>query len=721
MKKFVIIVASILILIIAGDVLNYRYGFYIDLNPNKEISTFVKTDGDKILIDKGNGYQELEIKGVNIGSSIPGEWSTDFKIDEETYLRWFKQIKELGANTIRIYTVLNDDFYEAFYKFNKDNEDPLYLIHGVSVNDYVQNCHYDAYSREFKDRFLEDSRTMIDVVHGQKKMLLSTKSSKASGSYDKDISKWVIGYILGLDFQDKTIAYTDHKYQDDNLSYRGKYLYSTPDASAFETLLTEIGDLTIQYESDKYKCQRLIAFSNYPATDPFDYPEDLTIYFQKCAKIDVENIKTTDSFISGHFASYHIFPYNSDCFNYIEDLSNFGIENKEDYLNEDDSINTYKAYLKALNNYHSIPVVIAEFGTSTARGITQKDQNTSRHEGNMSEKVQGEALISCYEDIISTSSAGAIVYTWQDEWYKRSWNTMYAVNLARTPYWSDIQTSNQCFGLLSFDTEEDNTYNDGNISEWTKEDIIYDYGDSYISYKYDERYLYFMAYKKNFDFENDIIYIPLDITPKSGSSYEVESGKLFDRPVDFLITINGKDNSKIQVQDRYESLRSTYSQNVYGIDAYEKANIPDVDSPIFVDINMILQTDTDLVNDEFKDSYEIFNTGKLRYGNGNPESTDFDSISDFCVNGEYIEIRLSWQILNFADPSRMYIHDDYYKNYGVDYLQIDKIYVGLGDSESTQRIHLSEAELKGWGNSLTYHERLKDSYYMLQKVWREEK
>ena len=101
------------------------------------------------------------------------------------------------------------------------------------------------------------------------------------------------------------------------------------------------------------------------------------------------------------------------------------------------------------------------------------------------------------------------------------------------------------------------------------------------------------------------------------------------------------------------------------------------------------------------------------------ESSDFDSISDFMVNGDYIEIRLPWQLLNFSDPSRMTVHDDYYENYGVDFIQIDKMYIGLGDKNSIGRIHMEPCELKGWGNTVTYHERLKKSYYMLQKVWRD--
>lgn len=114
----------------------------------------------------------------------------------------------MGANTIRIYTVQQDIFYEALYEYNKDNNDPLYVIHGVWVNDYIQNSHRDAYNKDFYNRFLKDCKTMIDVVHGQKKLSLSSMASAGHGNYRKDISQWVIGYILGVEWEDITVAYT---------------------------------------------------------------------------------------------------------------------------------------------------------------------------------------------------------------------------------------------------------------------------------------------------------------------------------------------------------------------------------------------------------------------------------------------------------------------------------------------------------------------------------
>lgn len=726
MKKFIITVCIIVVLCIAADSAYYRLGFYIDLSPDTPVTTFVKTDSDSIYLDSGSGFRRFEIKGVNMGSGIPGEWSTDFAIDKETYLRWFKQMQEMGANTLRIYTVQNDTFYNAFYEYNKDNDNPLWLIHGVWVNDYIQNSHRDAYDKDFYDTFLEDCKTVVDVLHGNKKISLGRMASAGSGTYKKDVSQWVIGYILGVEWEDVTVVYTDEKYENNGKynSYTGKYMYTTADATPFEAMLARVGDKIIEYESERYKRQRLVAFSNWPTTDPFDYPENITDYFMKCAKVDVEHIKTTESFLSGQFASYHVYPYYPDYLNYAYSLSDFGITDLSDFITENGEFNTYKAYLSLLTRHHSMPVVISEFGVSTGRGMAQKDFNTGRNQGNMSESEQGQALIDCYYDIKSTGCAGCCVFAWQDEWFKRTWNTMYAVNLKRTPYWSDYQTNEQYFGLLSFDPGKEKSvcYVDGDISEWSKEDAVSDDGDSSISVKYDEKFIYFLVYKKNLNFESETLYIPIDTTPKSGSSYCKNYNLLFDRAADFIIVLNGRENSRVQVQERYEVLRSTYSQNVYDFDTYVKGNIPDIDSPKFVNIDMILQTATPLIYNDNNATAEVFETGRLTYGNANPESADFNSLADFICNGDYIEIKLPWQLLNFSDPSRMTVHDDYYDgNYGIEYIAIDEMFVGLSCGEEKGRITLNSLPLKGWGNKVSYHERLKSSYYCLQDIWSDTK
>lgn len=726
MKKFVIVIVALVALYIGYDYAYYRLGWYVDLHPNQAVSTFMRTQDDKIYQLNDSVYEEFEIKGVNLGSGEPGEWSTDFSIDKDTYLRWFAYMQEMGANVVRVYTIQSDDFYEAFYAYNKDREEPLYLIQGVWVNDYIQNSHRDAYDDDFLGTFLDDCRTAVDVIHGNKKISLGKMASAGSGTYRRDISQWVIGYILGVEWEDVTVAYTNEKYagEEGYASYCGTYLYTSEDASPFEAMLAQVGDKIIEYESNRYKQQRLIAFSNWPTTDPFTYPDTVSNFFMKCACVDVEHIKTTENFLAGQFASYHVYPYYPDYLSYIENWSDYGIEDASAYYLGNGKYNTYCAYLSMLTAHHTMPVVISEFGVSTGRGMAQRDQNTNRNQGNMSEQEQGHALIDCYEDITAAGCAGSCVFSWQDEWFKRTWNTMYAVDLKRTPYWSDYQTNEQYFGLLSFDPGKESSacYVDGDVSEWSDEDIVAWQDGMSVSMKYDEKFVYFLIYKDGLNFGNETLYVPIDTTQKSGSSYCRNYGLFFDRAADFLLVIDGKDNSRLQVQERYESLRSTYSQNVANFDTYEKDYQPDNDSPLFVNIDMILQTATALMYNDNTAVAETFETGHLTYGNANPKSSAFNSLADFICRGNYIEIKLPWQILNFADPSRMEIHDDYYNgNYGVAYQSIDRLYVGIGNGKTEGRIHLESFPLEGWGNKVTYHERLKSSYYMMKEFWNSSK
>lgn len=705
MKKFIIIVSLVVFLLVLSDMAYYRWGIYIDFNPNKPPETFIKTEGQNIYINKDGVYEILEIKGVNMGLGIPGKWATDYAIDKETFIRWFEYIKDMGANTIRVYTVLHDDFYNAFYEFNKDREDPLYLIQGVWVNDYVQNSRRDAFHDDFRKKFISDCKTVVDIIHGNKKIY--NNSSYGSGRYLKDISQWVIGYILGVEWEDVTVEYTNRKYPERN-RYQGKYMYTDENASPFEALLAEVGDKIIEYETVRYKQQRLVAFTNWPTTDPFDYPKDIESFFMKCAKVDVENIRTTDKFISGFFASYHVYPYYPDYLAYFDDQSGF--------IDEKGELNTYLAYLKMLVEHHAIPVVIAEFGVSTGRGMAQKDRNTGRNQGYMSEKDQGKALVRCFEDIREAGAAGGCVFTWQDEWFKRTWNTMHAVDLHKTPYWSDYQTNEQYFGLLSFDPGDEKSicYVDGDISEWKDSHIVCKNKNMSLSMMYDERFIYFLIHKPRFNPETDKIYIPIDTTPKTGSNYCLNYNLKFERESDFVIVIDGYENSRVLVQERYEVLRAMYYHETHKKDPY--VNIIDKNTPMFKEINLMLQMATVLLTDDIDAPAEVYETGHLIYGNANPISEDFNSLADYIFNGEYIELKLPWQILNFANPSEMKIHDDYYEHYGVEYITIDRMYVGVGDS--TERIPMGEYKLKGWGKKVTWHERLKSSYYILQEYWR---
>lgn len=717
MKKFLIAAASFMLLAVLLYTAYYQWGFYWKTGNEEEVTAFTTTLGKDILVDTGKGLEPYEIKGVNLGAGIPSHFATEYAIDKETYVRWFQQIKDMGANTIRVYTILSSEFYEAVYEYNFNNPDPLYLLHGVWVDDYVLNSHVDAYDDSFFKAFRSDCRTLVDILHGRKRLNLGYGTTNASGSYNKDISQWVLGYILGVEWEDVTVAYTDQMQKERN-QYHGTYMYTSEDATPFEALLAQAGDEIISYESSKYRQQRLVAFSNWPTTDPFEYSEEVTKLFLKCAKVDVEHILTTAAFQSGHFASYHVYPYYPDYLQYDEELLS-GLSFAEGFRQENGLYNTYGIYLKMLNQHHTIPVVISEFGVPSSRGRAQTDFHTERSQGFLTEQEQGQALAECYYDIREAGCAGSIVFTWQDEWFKRTWNTMANIDLTKTAFWSDYQTNEQYFGLLSFDPGKEKSicYTDGDVSEWSRDDLVLQ-NDSYeLSVKYDEKYLYFRIYAENLNLENRKLYIPLDITPKTGSYYVEKENIRCSQPIDFLMILDGRDNSRILVQERYDAFEVIFGENYDGINPYFQE--PDKDSPVFRPIYLALQlSDEEAVEMQMQELTK-FETGRLVWGNGNPDAEDFNSVSDFCTKGDNIEIRLPWQLLNFANPSEMQIHDDYYEHYGIELMGIDHIYIGVGDDSRSSRIEMGSLALEGWGRKPTAHERLKRSYYVMQALWKD--
>ena len=534
----------------------------------------------------------------------------------------------------------------------------------------------------------------------------------------------------------------------------GIFHYPEPDAGSFRKVAAACHGLTPEQVLVGNGATELFymvahAFSGnrtlIPVPSFTEYEDACTLYdhhIQFVGQVDVEHIRAEDAFLAGQFVSYHVYPYYPDYLNYslnpaVMDRTPIwdgkavisrvetgpgtpigSVLRRSDFYDETGAVNTYLAYLRALRRHHTMPVVISEFGVSTGRGMAQRDQNTGRNQGHMSEQEQGQALAECWEDIMTSGCAGGCVFTWQDEWFKRTWNTMHAVNLQRTPYWSDYQTNEQYFGLLSFDPGEKESvcYVDGDLSEWTEEDKLFDTGERALSMKYDERYIYLLAYQKGFANGEKRMFIPIDTTPKTGSTYCKNYGLRFDRAVDFVLAIDGRDNSRLLVQERYEVLRAMFYHETHDADAY--LDPPDADTPLFKPIELMLQTATPLLTGNWQASSEVYETGRLLYGNANPSSPDFNSLADFIFAGDYVELKLPWQLLNFADPSRMTIHDDYYENYGVDYITIDTMNDPLTDGAAQDSKPLYPAALKGWGNRVTYHERLKASYDAMRRLWR---
>ena len=664
-----------------------------------DLSYPARIENKNYQLYKDGDWMDVTIKGVNLGVAKPGSFPGDMAIDRTTYLRWFQLISDMNANIIRVYTLQNTDFYEALYEFNLNNDNPLFVIHGVWVNEEAIATYNDAFHNSIYDGFVQEAIHIIDAIHGNAN--IEPMKGHASGEYTKDVSHYVIGWILGIEYE-AILVNTTNENNPNKTAFEGNYLY-TENANPFEVFLAETGDKIISYETEKYGMQRPTAFSNWLTTDPLDHPNEPTPETEDSAVIDVEHIKWKDSFEPGMFASYHIYPYYPDFLNY-----------DTKYVIGDDEINTYRAYLEELTSYHTLPVLVSEVGLPSSRGIAHRSIYSGYNQGFLTEQQQGDYVANMIDDIIEMNCLGFIVFSWQDEWFKRSWNTMDLENPDGRPQWMNVQTCEQNFGLLAFESgEEDNIlYVDGQYEDWSEEDILVTNNNYTLSVQEDYSYLYLLVDTKEFNFYKDTIYIPIDTIKNQGNSkYQSFS---FDKECDFIIKIKGPEESQVLVDPYYDVFY--YQYGVLNQMVEEKDNYNVKNSGYFNTIRLALNKPQYLPETKIALDFETVDTGKLTYGIANPTLEEFNSLADFYYKDGKIELRIPWGLLSFSNPATCEIINDLYdNNKEIDFTTIDRVSFGLA-IEDNSKVVFSDYQMRGW-DQLIYHERTKLSYYILQQKY----
>ncbi len=642
-------------------------------------------------------YVPFYIEGVNIGSADPYSFPGELTITKQEYAEWFRQIAEMNCNTIRVYTIMMPQFYEALYEYNEAADKKLYLLQGVWYNEEQIANTCDAY--DIYEEALRDACSLVDIFHGNAE--LKKKRGVAYGTYTCDVSKYVMGWILGIESSADFVGNTDAVHAD-KTSYQGRYLKTTEEATPYETFMCKLGDEVLSYEMDYYHVQRPISWNNWPTADMLTHEDEPSPEMEDAVTINVEHIQATESFEAGVFASYHIYPYYPE----------FLIYEGQDYVDEHGNINPYRYYLDKLIKQHTVPVLVAEYGIPTSRGVTHANPITGYDQGHVNEEDQGTMLVSMTNDIYEAGYCGGLIFTWQDEWFKRTWNTMDYTNPDRRPYWSDVQTSEQYFGLLAFDPgwEQTEVILDGSDEEWREQDVLTTNDEYTLSIKYDVRYLYLLVSGEHLHPETDRVMVPIDVTPKSGSkNYEQAS---FSRAADFIIDLNGKDQSEVKVHGYYDRYPVSYTAEMdktFDRSTYGGKYDADFHS-IYLCLNRQLYFP---VSNVFM-NYQRYKAGQLQYGNGDPDSEVYDSLSDFCYGENCIELRIPWGLLNFRDPSTKEIEADFHAAGEFKGMKIRKIYLGIGTVEDS--VKMEAYTWRNW-NEAPYHSRLKQSYYTVQKCF----
>lgn len=665
-------------------------------------------------------WEPITAKGVNIGMGKPGAFPGEAAISRAEYDDWFEQIGEMNANMIRIYTLHPPAFYEALLEYNRTHDNKLYLLHGVWADEEPLEETLDAFTPEIVATFESEMKRVADVIHGQ--AVVEPKPGHASGSYNADISEYVVGWVLGIEWYPFMVD-NMKKVHANKAQYEGKHI-QTNDAEGFELWLAERMDNLMIYEEENYGWTRPISFTNWVTTDHLNQPAEPHEQ-ENLASVNPDHIKFRHPEKEvGMFASYHVYPYYPDFLNLEEKYTG--------YIDHRGEKNNYAGYLHDLHSSTEIPILIAEFGIPASRGMSHENV-WGLNQGFQSEKKQGELLVRLYDDIIYEGMMGGFIFAWQDEWFKKTWNTMELDDPDRRPFWSNVQTNEQSFGLLSFNSLK--ILIDGKVDDWEDIDPIYDSIDKSLERMYvthDEAYLYLRADLKEGsgkwleDVEANFL---LDTLPGKGSisSELLEGVKLSEAKADFHISLTSKEDSHAFVESAYDTFLFQYGVQLKMI---EYGGIDPVSgSGVFNPIRLVLNKRN--IRPDTKEilPFSSYETGKLRYGNGNPESVTYDSLSDFIVSddGRTIEVRLPWMLLNFKDPSTKKVMGDLYAGKGLESEEI------INDIGVILALRQKNGEIEGvypnaqsgyryeWNswNIPDIKERLKSSYWPVQKRFSE--
>lgn len=711
-----------------------------------------KVGGSYIQINHNGEWQDMLIKGVNLGATKPGLFPGEMGIAKADYLRWFKQMGEMNVNSIRIYTLHPPAFYEALLEYNSKTSHPIYLFHGVWVDEEDMVASNDAFAGNTADDFKKEMQSTVDVIHGQAN--LPERTGHASGSYKADVSPYVVGWILGVEWDPTAVDSTNKKHKGME-NYNGRY-FRTESAQPFEIWLADKLDSITVYESDRYQWQRPISFTNWVTTDLIQHPTE-PLKTEDLVAINPNVIKENPSYKGGYFASYHVYPYYPDFLNYEPKYTN--------YIDFRGEKNSYAGYLNDLKQNHQIPVLVAEFGVPSSRGMAHRNV-AGWNQGNHDEAEQGNIDAKLFEDMTREGLAGGLLFSWQDEWFKRTWNTAELDNSDRRPFWSNVQTGEQRFGLLSFDAgpADKPIYVDGETSDWDFRKInpikVADSSTSTSGNQDDEQarlkqffvtsdesYIYFrldyMDNGKPLEWSKVNTMLLLNTIPDQGQ-HRVPGGSDLstEEGIDFVIDLKGDKSSRIWVDSYYDTNYFTYGNTLNMMPKLDYAK--NKDNGIFHTMQLVLNKPLTIPNVNGKTiemPLESYETGMLRSGDGNPNHAGFNSLTDVALNAKdhVLELRIPWQLLNFRDPSKHEIIGDIWskglaaseiikemKMAVVTYKQ-DGTPKGPGSGASVftypqangNKISSSDMYRYQWADwdIPQYHERLKKSYYVMKDLF----
>ncbi len=685
----------------------------------KRTSTVV---GEQLATYDGKAWQPSFWAGINLGATTPGHYPGELSPTKEDYLRWFPEMKEMNVRVLRIYTILPPYFYEALQEFNATQKEPLYLMQGVwSPEEELigeDGKGRDAYTPEITDAFKKEIQDAVSAIHGQ--ITIPEKQGHAHGTFTADVSPYVLGWVVGTEWYPYAVDVTD-KAHPDQPPYKGKYFSATDDATAFESWVASMLDVAAEADM-KYGWQHPVSFTNWVTTDPLSHPNE-PLEQEDLVSVDPMNIEPVKtSWTAGYFSSYHIYPYYPDLLRQQPEY--------RDFKKADGTVNPYAGYLNAMRKHHKgIPLVVAEFGMPSSRGMAHYGP-IGRNQGMHTEQEQGKLNAGLIQDIYDEGLDGALLFEWQDEWFKFTWNTIDMEPADRRAMWRNRLTNEEHFGVVAVEPDasvEDMIHLDGETKDWANRPDVAttDYPDMTMQMSHDAANLYVKLEKKNgdWDFAKDQLYVGLQTTGGGSTTADKAPGVTFPAPIEMMLSINEPSDKGGHIY-----INSAYDQHTY-LYGYNRKEIPynpeykDASKGHFLPWKLALNRALYLPQTKVTMPFEELEVGKLHYGINDPNSPEFNNLSDFYVKGNVMEIAIPWMLIGFMDPSTHMAWENPYTAGGiapqtVEAVKATPVVVSKGSTAPVQAPAFGSYTWASWNEPVT-HERKKKSYDILQKVYGE--
>ncbi|HEU4403347.1 MAG TPA: tetratricopeptide repeat protein [Candidatus Polarisedimenticolia bacterium] len=662
------------------------------VDPEAPIRVIARAGDARLEIAENGSFRPLFVEGVNLGVALPGRFPAEFPTDEATYAGWLDALSDLGANSVRLYTLLPPAFYTALQKHNlKGGPGRLWLVQGVWT-ELPDDHDYEA--RSFLGGFEEEIKRVVDAVHGN--LDLPARPGHASGSYRADVSSSLLAFLLGREWEPYSVkTYDELRPEASSEKYRGAYFTTEGEAKAtpFEGWLARVLDFTVGYETWRYRQQHPVSFVSWPTLDPLTHPTESTVaeerallaqrgeaeagarileYDNDGVSVDALHIHATGEALAGLYATYHAYPYYPDFMNFDP-----GYNRARDARGP----SNYIGYLRDLKAHHGRqPILIAETGVPTSKGLAHLQPQGWNHGGH-TETAQGEIDARLMGDIHEAGLAGGVLFAFLDEWFKRNWLVAeFEIPAERNPLWLNVLDPEQNYGLLAARPGATHweIVIDGRADDWSGLAPLVvkraggpekKFGDRYdasrtlrsLAVTSDEAYVYVRLEVEKLDADGDgapdwkqaAYLIGIDTYDVRRGDHRMPIHERVPSPagLEFCLIFDGPATSRLLVDPPYDIETHRYHRPYQSV-----AN----DDGRFMEIKV--ETNRRRIGrDGTLFPAQGYSRSPLLHASMDRRDPDYSTLADWHagVAGNFIEARIPWGLLNVTDPSsRRVLHDN---------------------------------------------------------------